>query len=154
MNQQATADPQTESTEYETAASSDTSSSTSTSDWLAERKNELREVLENKSRELSQKTQEGLSQKLGHYQSAVHKASESLEADSENHSAKIAASIAQHIKDSADYLQNTSPDELVAQSGRRVRKSPLLAMGVALAAGLFAGRIISSARDEEDAAAS
>ena len=147
MNQQATIAPQTESTDYETAETS----GKSTSDWLAERKNEIREVLENKSRELSEKTQESLSQKLGHYQSAIHKASESLESDSEKQSAKMAANLAQQFQESADYLQNTSPDELVDQASRRVRKSPLVALGVALAAGLFAGRIINSARDEENA---
>ncbi|MDQ8187404.1 hypothetical protein [Pelagicoccus sp. SDUM812002] len=119
-----------------------------TSDWLAERKSELREVLEEKSKALSRKAQDSLSEKLGNYHSAVRKASESLEEDSETQTAKITANIAQQIRESADYIQNTSPEMIVGQATDRVRKAPMLALGVAAIAGFLAGRVIMSAKDD------
>ncbi|MDQ8181111.1 hypothetical protein [Pelagicoccus sp. SDUM812005] len=147
MNHNTTTEPETD---IEDSNHTTHSAERSNSDWLAERKRELREVLEKKSKALSKQAQESLSQKLGRYHSALNKASESLESDSEEETAKITANLAEQIKSSADYIKNTPPEQLADQATERVRRAPFLALGAAVAVGFLAGRVICSARDESD----
>ncbi|MDQ8203985.1 hypothetical protein [Pelagicoccus sp. SDUM812003] len=123
----------------------------SNADWIGERKREFREVFENKSREISRRVQTQVSDRMSHYESALSRASESLSENEERQPAEITRELAERIHEAADYVRNSEPEAILADSADRVRSSPFIALGAAAVCGFLAGRVIASAKDDEPA---
>lgn len=123
----------------------------SNEDWLAERKREIQEVLENKSRELSKRAQTHFSERMGHYESALKDASGSLQSDEEKQAADITEGLANKIREAADYFQDSEPERLAADAAETVKRSPWLTLGAAVACGFLAGRVVASAGEDTHA---
>lgn len=114
-------------------------------DWLKERKRELDQVLDQKARELSHKAQSNVASRMQHYESALRSASTDLEGNEEPRLSSIADSAAKRLKESADYIENADPKELVDEGAKAVRTNPYVALGASLLIGLAIGKLARTA---------
>ncbi|MBC2607138.1 hypothetical protein [Pelagicoccus albus] len=123
----------------------------SNEDWLSERKREVCEALEEKSKQLGNQAKSRLSERMSNFDTALNKASKSLEKNNEIPAAEATRQMADKIKGAVDYLDENSPEQLVKDSANTVKKQPLLTLGAALAAGFIVGRLLTANSGEDQA---
>lgn len=127
------------------------STATDANVWLKERKKELDRLFDQKARELSNQAQTSIASRMQNYESALRSASNDLEENNEERLSSIATAAAQKIKDSANYIENADPKELVDDSAKIVRNNPYVALGASLLIGLAIGKLARTAnRDATD----
>lgn len=119
--------------------------------WIADRQNEIQEILHEKTAEISKRAQAGISERMSHYETALNAASESFETNEEDYPANLTKRVASKIHEASEYIQNSEPEQLVEDAADRVRAAPLIALGTAITCGFLAGRVLASAKDSQPA---